>query len=58
MPAGIALLERRPAHGDVRITGQDEVRRALAVTAFPLFAREDEFVGAVAIFWQDPDADA
>jgi PAS domain-containing protein len=58
MPAGIALLERRPAHGDVTITGRDGVKRALAVTAFPLFAREEEFIGAVAIFWQDDDAAA
>jgi PAS domain-containing protein len=52
MAAGVALLERRPAHGALRITGLDGQRRTVAVTAFPLFARADEFVGMVAIFWE------
>ncbi len=52
MPAGVAFLERRPAHGALRIRGLDGVRRVISVTAFPLFAHADEFVGVVAIFWQ------
>ena len=55
MPGGIALVEQRPAHRVVRLTGRDDVKRTVAATGFPLFARADEFVGAVAIFWQDPD---
>jgi PAS domain S-box-containing protein len=53
LPLTIALAERRPAHRSMVITGQDGVRRAIALTAFPLFARTDEFVGAVAIFWEE-----
>jgi PAS domain-containing protein len=54
LPSAIALTEHRPAHRDLRITGRDGVQRELAVTAFPLFARGGEFVGAVSVFWERP----
>jgi hypothetical protein len=50
-PTSIALNERRPAHERLTVTGLDGVEREIAVTAFPLFAHADEFVGMVAIFW-------
>ena len=52
-PSRIALDERRPAHERFRITSRDGVERDVSVTAFPLFAHADEFVGIVAIFWRD-----
>ena len=52
-PARIALDERRPSHQVFRITSRDEVDREVAVTAFPLFAHADEFVGIMAIFWRE-----
>jgi PAS domain-containing protein len=52
LPLTIALTERKPAHSTVVITARDGVRRSIANTAFPLWARTDEFVGAVAIFWE------
>jgi hypothetical protein len=52
MPAGIALLERRPAHGPLRMKSLEGVPRELEVTAFPLFAHTEEFVGMIAIFWE------
>jgi PAS domain S-box-containing protein len=52
-PTRIALDHRRAAHTQVRITRRDGVERDLAVTAFPLFAHADEFVGIVAIFWRE-----
>ena len=56
MPAGVALLERRPAHGKLWMTGLDGERRLIAVTAVPLFASGTEFVGMIALFWQStPD---
>jgi PAS domain-containing protein len=56
MPAGIALLEHRPAHGKLWMTGLDGERRLLNVTAVPLFASATEFVGMIALFWQsEPD---
>ena len=58
MPAGIALLERRPAHGKLWMTGLDAQRRLLAVTAVPLFASETEVVGMIALFWQSTPDDA
>jgi PAS domain-containing protein len=48
---GIALRERRPAHQQLLITGLDGVERRIELTAFPLFAHHDEFLGIVAIFW-------
>ena len=53
LPLSLALSERRPAHRSIRITGGDGVERPIAITAFPLWARTDEFVGAVAIFWEE-----
>ena len=52
-PTRIALDQRRPAHERFRITSRDGVKRDVSVTAFPLFAHADEFVGIVAIFWRD-----
>ena len=48
---GIALYERRPAHQQLLVTGLDGVERRIELTAFPLFAHGDEFLGIVAIFW-------
>lgn len=50
-PAWIALNQRREAHSRFTVTGLDGVAREISVTAFPLFAHADEFVGTVAIFW-------
>jgi PAS domain-containing protein len=52
-PTGIALYERRAAHERFLITSVDGVEREVAVTAFPLFAHTDEFVGIVTIFWRE-----
>jgi PAS domain-containing protein len=52
-PARIALDERRPAHQRFLITSRDGVDREVAVTAIPLFAHADEFVGIMAIFWRE-----
>lgn len=53
LPLAMALQERVPVHKRLRITGLDAEDRDIAVTAFPLWARTDEFVGAVAIFWEE-----
>jgi PAS domain S-box-containing protein len=53
LPLSIALAQKVPAHRRFRITGHDGVRRTISVTAFPLFARAKEFVGAVAVFWEE-----
>jgi len=51
-PARIAFDERRPAHLRYLVTSADGVEREIEVTAFPLFAHTDEFVGIVVIFWR------
>jgi PAS domain-containing protein len=53
MPAGIALMDARPAHHRFVIKGLDGVRRLISVTAFPLLAHADDLVGVVAIFWEE-----
>jgi PAS domain-containing protein len=56
LPLGATIRDREPAHRDLRIIGADGVSRAIEVTAIPLFAHADEFVGAVAIFWERAEA--
>jgi PAS domain-containing protein len=53
LPLNKAMRELEPGHVEMRITGLDGEERQIAVTAFPLFARADEFVGALAIFWEE-----
>jgi PAS domain-containing protein len=50
-PARMAFDQRRPAHEQFRVTGYDGVDRDVAVTAVPLFAHADEFVGVIVFFW-------
>lgn len=50
LPISVALRERRPLHRALRIS-RDEDQIDIGVTALPLFARSQEFVGAAAIFW-------
>ena len=52
LPLGVAIIERRPDHRMLRIRSVDGVERRIEVTAFPLFAHEDECLGAIAIFWE------
>ena len=52
-PVRIALDQKRPEHQRFRATGADGVERNHAVTAIPLFAHANEFVGIVAIFWRE-----
>jgi PAS domain-containing protein len=53
LPGRIALDQRRAAHEQVWVTSRDGVERVVSVTAFPLFAHADEFVGVVVIFWRE-----
>jgi PAS domain-containing protein len=51
-PARIAFDEHRASHLRYLVTSADGVEREIESTAFPLFARTDEFVGIVVIFWR------
>jgi PAS domain-containing protein len=57
LPLGVALTRHEPAHGFLRIVGGDGVARTIEVTGLPLFAHEGEFVGAIAIFWEQAGQD-
>jgi PAS domain-containing protein len=52
LPLAIALHERRPAHGPLRIIGQDGVARDIEITAFPLESAHGRLEGGVAMFWE------
>ena len=51
-PTWIALHDRRPAHLRYTVRSADGVDREIEVSAFPLFAHADEFVGAAVFFWR------
>ena len=53
LPLAIAVQQRRPAHGDVRITGLDGVDHNLSGTAFPIVGQSNRYLGAVTIFWEE-----
>ncbi len=55
LPLGVAILERHPDHRMLRIRSTDGTERRIEVTAFPLFAHEDECLGAIAVFWETPE---
>jgi PAS domain-containing protein len=52
LPSAVALGTHKPSHQLLRIVGLDGVKRKIEATAFPLFTRGNEFVGAVTVFWQ------
>ena len=51
-PIAVAMRERRPTHRPMNLFNGGGPKRTIEVTAFPLLARADEVVGAVAIFWE------
>jgi PAS domain-containing protein len=52
LPLTVAVVQRKPAHGTLSIQAGDGVQRNLAATSLPLFAHQDELVGALALFWE------
>jgi hypothetical protein len=54
LPLVVAVSERRPAHDRFAIIGLDRVRRRLSATAIPLIGAGDRFLGALALFWEEP----
>jgi hypothetical protein len=51
-PAGIAFIERRPAHRTLLAKMFDERRLRVHATAYPLFATAEEMHGVVGVFWE------
>lgn len=56
LPVMVALNAHTPTHGHMRITKPSGDRTVIAVTGLPLFNGPDEFVGAVAIFWEEAES--
>jgi PAS domain-containing protein len=54
LPLMIAMMQKHPAHRNFWIEGMDGALRQIEVTAFPLIAQAERFLGAVAIFWEVP----
>lgn len=52
LPLMVALIKRRPAHRKFWIKGMDGASREIEVTAVPIMAQADRFLGAIAIFWE------
>src|SRR5262249_8036490 len=52
LPLIVALHKRQPVHRQLAVTTADGEVHQIAATAFPLFARTDEFEGAAAVFWE------
>jgi hypothetical protein len=53
LPLSIAVQHKRPAHGEMHITGLDGVDRHIVVTAFPIIGQSERDLGAVAVFWEE-----
>jgi PAS domain S-box-containing protein len=53
-PSGIAFVEQRPVHMTFGITALDGRKVRISATAMPLFARQEEFLGILTIFWELP----
>jgi len=51
-PAGVAFLQREPSHRRLVATTLDGRRETFECTAYPLFGKEDEMHGVLAVFWQ------
>jgi hypothetical protein len=53
-PLARALADEAPGHHPMRVLGLDGVWRGVEATVYPLFARAQKAVGAVAVFWEVP----
>jgi PAS domain-containing protein len=51
-PAGVAFLQREPAHKTLLATALDGTRRRVEATAYPLFGRTGDMHGVLAVFWE------
>jgi PAS domain-containing protein len=56
-PAGIAFIQRRPAHRKLLTTSYTGDRRLVEATAYPLFGAAGEMHGVVSVFWEGANED-
>ena len=55
LPLVIAFTKYHSAHKRFWIEGLDKALRQIELTAFPLIAQAERFLGAIAIFWEVPE---
>ncbi len=55
LPHAVARRTRQPTHETLVIEQLEGQRHTLSVTAIPLLGREDELVGVLAVFWEQPN---
>lgn len=53
MPGWVKVQEERPGVGEVVFTTYDGRDLSIAVCALPLFSGQDQFEGALVLFWED-----
>jgi PAS domain-containing protein len=51
-PLAVAIRQRQPVHGPLRIVGRDGILRSLVVTALPLEGSRGQLLGGIAMFWE------
>ena len=50
-PAGVAFIQREPAHRTLFATTLDGSRTKFECTAYPLFGRTEDMHGVLTVFW-------
>ena len=55
MPGWVDVTHERPGLGHVRITTLDGRDLFIAVCTVPLFTAQDQFDGALVLFWEEPE---
>jgi PAS domain-containing protein len=56
-PAGVAFIQRRPAHRTLLTTSYTGARLLVEATAYPLFGAGGEMHGVVSVFWEGTNQD-
>ncbi|MDQ3870990.1 MAG: PAS domain-containing protein [Chloroflexota bacterium] len=52
LPGMVAMRQRRPAHGTLRICGLDGIQRPVEATGLPLESAGGRLLGAMVILWR------
>jgi PAS domain-containing protein len=55
LPVVAALLNRKPAHREIRFCGFDGMWRDVSISAFPVEGQGGRFLGVFATFWESGD---
>lgn len=56
LPLAVAVEHRKPSHARLRVRAIGGEYVPIAVTAFPIEGQGGRFLGAVAMFWEEPKA--